>query len=178
MEDNWQLGVLCKDSRDGISFTASAPLRFLFSHKDKLCRIATSYFREVYVKTLLDCGVQCNPVLPPQIIILYLLSSPERRQGSTRVQGHVPSLRDVAHDGVLCTVSNISATDRGKRRGPSWQAEWTIHHVQYHTLLGHSPSPSQGAAVLGQPSSLRPPPPQRTPADYSQCCFHNFCLFF
>jgi hypothetical protein len=51
----------------------------------------------------------------------------------------MPSLRDVAHDGVLFTFSNRSALDRGKWCGPSGQAAWTVHHVQNHTLLGHSP---------------------------------------
>ncbi len=47
----------------------------------------------------------------------------------------MPSLRDVAHDGVLCTFSNRSAPDRGKWCGPS---------IMYnHTLLGHSPPASQ-----------------------------------
>ncbi len=90
----------------------------------------------------------------------HLLSPLERRQGSTRVPGHVPSFRDVAHGGVLCSFNIRSAPDRGNQRGPSMQA-----------------------AVLGQPSSLRPrwsappPPPKRTPADYSQCYSDNFCLF-
>ncbi len=34
---------------------------------------------------------------------------------------------------------------------------WTVHHVQNHTLgLNHSPAARQAAAVLGEPSSLRP----------------------
>ncbi len=33
----------------------------------------------------------------------------------------MPSLRDAAHDGVLCTFSNRSAPDRGKWCGPSGQ---------------------------------------------------------
>jgi hypothetical protein len=69
----------------------------------------------------------------------------------------MPSLRDVAHDGVLCTFSNRSATDRGKLCDPSAQAAWTVHHVQNHTLLGGTIlQPAKGAAVLGQPSSLQP----------------------
>jgi hypothetical protein len=63
----------------------------------------------------------------------------------------MPSLRDVAHDGVLCTSINRSASDQGKWCGPSGQAAWTVHHVQNHTLLGHSPPTS----LAGQPSSLR-----------------------
>jgi hypothetical protein len=42
----------------------------------------------------------------------------------------MPSLRDVAHDGVLCTFSNRAAPGRGKWCGPSGQAAWTVHHVQ------------------------------------------------
>jgi hypothetical protein len=34
----------------------------------------------------------------------------------------MPSLRDVAHDGVLCTFSTRSASDRDKWCGPSRQA--------------------------------------------------------
>ncbi len=34
----------------------------------------------------------------------------------------MPSLREIAHDGVLCTFSNKSAPDRGKWCGPSRQA--------------------------------------------------------
>jgi hypothetical protein len=66
------------------------------------------------------------------------------------------ALRDVAHYGVLCTFSNWSAPDRGKWCSVSGQAAWIVHHVQNHTLLGHSPSAARRAAVLGQPSSLRP----------------------
>jgi hypothetical protein len=58
----------------------------------------------------------------------------------------MPSLCDVAHDGVLCTFSNRSAPDRGNWcRGPAGQAAWTVHHVQHHTLLGHSPPASQAS---------------------------------
>ncbi len=54
----------------------------------------------------------------------------------------MPSLRNVAHDGVLCTFSNRSAPDRGKWCGPSGKAAWTVDHVQNLTLVGHSPSAS------------------------------------
>ncbi len=78
--------------------------------------------------------------------------------GLLEYQGAMPSLRDVAHDGDLCTFSNRSAPDRYKCCGPSGQAAWTVHHVQNHTLLlGHSPQANtHGSVVLGQPSSLRP----------------------
>ncbi len=50
---------------------------------------------------------------------------PKRRDGS--------SLRDVAHDGVLCPFNNRTGLDRGKWCRPSGQAAWTVHHVQSHT---------------------------------------------
>jgi hypothetical protein len=70
----------------------------------------------------------------------------------------MPSLRELAHDGVLCTfrvkdqrpgqeVWSVKAGDMG-----------TVHNVQNHTLLAGSFSasqPARQAAVLGQPSSLR-----------------------
>ncbi len=62
------------------------------------------------------------------------------------------SLRDVDHDGVLCTFSNrlaLYSIDRGKWCGPSGQAAWTVHHVQNHTLLGHSPPGSQAGRRVG-----------------------------
>ncbi len=40
----------------------------------------------------------------------------------------MPSLRDVAHDGVLYKFSNRSAPDRDKWCSPSRQAAWTVHH--------------------------------------------------
>jgi len=45
------------------------------------------------------------------------------------------SLRDVAHDGVLCTFNNRLAPDRGKWCGPSGQMEWTLNspsHTKPH----------------------------------------------
>ncbi len=45
----------------------------------------------------------------------YLNISGDQREGMGRLEHHaLPSLRDVAHDGVLCTFSNKSAPDRGK----------------------------------------------------------------
>jgi hypothetical protein len=61
----------------------------------------------------------------------------------------MPSLRDSAHDGVLCTFSNRTAPDRAKWCGPSGQAARTVHHVQNHTLLGHSPPASQAGGRVG-----------------------------
>ncbi len=40
---------------------------------------------------------------------------------------------------VVLTFSNRSAPDWGKWCGPSVQEAWTVHHVQIHTHLGHSP---------------------------------------
>jgi hypothetical protein len=58
----------------------------------------------------------------------------------------------VAHDGFLCTFSNKSATDRG----PAGQVVWSVkaggmavHHVQNHTLHGHSPPASQAGRHVG-----------------------------
>ncbi len=48
------------------------------------------------------------------------------------------SLSDVAHDGVLCTYSIVSP-----RQGRSGPAARTVHHVEKHILLGHSPPASQ-----------------------------------
>jgi hypothetical protein len=62
------------------------------------------------------------------------------------------SLRDVAHDGVLCTFNNRSAADiRDKCCGLSGQAAWTAHHIQNHNLLGHSPLASQAGRRVGPP---------------------------
>jgi hypothetical protein len=59
---------------------------------------------------------------------------------------YMPSLRDVAHDGVLCTFSNRSAPSdvvrQGRGHGPCVQ-------VQNHTLLGHSPPASQAGRRVG-----------------------------
>jgi hypothetical protein len=64
---------------------------------------------------------------------------------------NMPSLRDVAHDGVLCTFSNRAAPGWGNWCGPSGQAAWTVHHVQNYNLRGLFPLASQRAAVLGSP---------------------------
>ncbi len=81
---------------------------------------------------------------------------PEGRHGSTRVPGHVFLAWRIAQGGVLWTFSGRSALDRSKWCSPSGQAAWTVHHVQNHTLLGHSPLASQACRRVGQPSSLRP----------------------
>jgi hypothetical protein len=72
----------------------------------------------------------------------------DRRHESTIEYQPMPSLRDLALDGGLCTFR----LDRGKWCGPSGQAAWTVYLVQNQTLLGHSPPANQ--AVLDQPSSL------------------------
>jgi hypothetical protein len=61
----------------------------------------------------------------------------------------MPSLCDVAHEGDLCTFSYRSDTDRGKWWGLEGQAAWTVHHVQNHTLLGHSPPACQALRLVG-----------------------------
>ena len=69
----------------------------------------------------------------------------------------MPSLRDAAPDGVLCTFRNRSAPDRDMWCGPLGQAAWTVHHVQNHTLMGHSPPASQAGRRVGPALySLRP----------------------
>ncbi len=73
----------------------------------------------------------------------YWCCLPERRHGFTRVPA-MPSFRDIAHDGVLCTCSNRSSPDRDKWCNPSGQAAWTVHHVQSKALLGHSPASQAG----------------------------------
>jgi hypothetical protein len=51
----------------------------------------------------------------------------------------MPSLPDIAHDGILCTVHLVIDKPRlGQVCGPSGQAAWTVHHV-----LRHSPPASQ-----------------------------------
>ncbi len=62
---------------------------------------------------------------------------------------YMPSLSDVAHDGVLCTFNNRSAPDRDKWCGPSGQAAWTVHHMKNDTLVGHSPPASQAGRRVG-----------------------------
>jgi hypothetical protein len=69
-----------------------------------------------------------------------------QREGMGLLEYQVmPSLRDVAHDGVLCTFNIRSAPGN-----PSGQAAWTVHHVQNHTLLGHSPPACQAGRRVGQ----------------------------
>lgn len=70
---------------------------------------------------------------------------PDRKHGFTRVLG------SVAHGGVLFTFSNISAPDRDKWCGSSGPAAWTIHHVQNHTMPGHSPPVSQAGRRIVSP---------------------------
>ncbi len=61
----------------------------------------------------------------------------------------MPSLRDIAHGGVLCTFSNRSAP----WTGPSGVVR---RHVQNHALLDHYLLAARRAAVLDQHSSLLP----------------------
>jgi hypothetical protein len=69
----------------------------------------------------------------------------------------MPSFRDVNYyDDVLCTISNRSAPDRASGMVRQGQAAWTAHHVQNHTLRGHSTPASQAGRRVGPSSSLRP----------------------
>jgi hypothetical protein len=76
----------------------------------------------------------------------------------------MPSLRDKAHAGVLCTFrTRTSATAAGFARSSQLNMERSVreggmdlssqHNV---TRLGHSPTASQAASGLGHLSSLRP----------------------
>jgi hypothetical protein len=79
----------------------------------------------------------------------------------------MPSLHDVAHGGWLCTfiikqhldipsarswVAPVRATGTVQKR----QAVRPVRHVQNHTCRITILQPARLAAVLGQPSSLRP----------------------
>jgi hypothetical protein len=63
----------------------------------------------------------------------------------------MPSFRDVAHDDV-CVHLVIDQFQTGASAwcGPSRQAAWTVHHLQNHTLLGHSPPVSQASRRVGK----------------------------
>jgi hypothetical protein len=51
----------------------------------------------------------------------------------------MPSLRDVAHDGVLCFSNTCrSDLDRDTWCDPSGRAAWTVHHTQTGSLLTDS----------------------------------------
>ncbi len=98
--------------------------------------------------------VQCVKNLPNRIKVYFPYSTPT--QGSHQREGMglleylaMPSLRDVAPGGVLCAFSNRSAQDRDKWCGRSGQAAQTVHHVQNHTLLGHSLPASQVSRSVG-----------------------------
>jgi hypothetical protein len=62
----------------------------------------------------------------------------------------MPSFRDVAHDDV-CVHLVIDQSHTGASVVVrSRQAAWTIHHVQNHTLLGHTPPDSQASRRVGK----------------------------
>jgi hypothetical protein len=50
----------------------------------------------------------------------------------------MPYLRDLAHDGFLCTFSKRSASDRGKWCGPLGQAAWAAGPL-FSSQLGGPP---------------------------------------
>jgi hypothetical protein len=67
----------------------------------------------------------------------YRRHSCHQREGIALLEYQdMPSLRDLAHDGVLCTSSNRSALNRGMWCGQSWQAVWTAYYVQSYTPAG------------------------------------------
>jgi hypothetical protein len=75
----------------------------------------------------------------------------------------LPPLRDVAHDGWLCIFTIQQQLEIPSAR--SWAAPVRatgtagvrpVHHVQNHTCLVTLLQQARRAAVLGQPSSLRP----------------------
>jgi hypothetical protein len=61
----------------------------------------------------------------------------------------MPSFRDVNYDDDLFTLSNESAPDRASGLVRQGQKAWTAHHVQNHTLRGHSPPASQAGRRVG-----------------------------
>jgi hypothetical protein len=79
----------------------------------------------------------------------------------------MPSLRDVAHDRWLCTFTIIQQLETQSARSwaaPVWatgtvqkrQAVRPVHHVQNYICRVTLLQPARQAAMLGQPSSLRP----------------------
>ncbi len=117
-------------------------------------------------------------LFPPQC--LYCTA---QREGMGLLEYHqaMPSLRDLAHDGVLCIFSKRSAPDRDKWCGPSVQAAWIVHPYKitpcWVTLL----LLARRAAVLDQPSSFGlirttypPPPPFPDPPTFLN--FFHFLL--
>jgi hypothetical protein len=70
----------------------------------------------------------------------------EQREGTGLLEYRaMPSLPDVAHDGVLSTFRKKISPRPGQVHA------WTVHHVQNHTLLGlgHSPLGSQAGRHVG-----------------------------
>ncbi len=103
------------------------------------------------------CAGQSYQKDPPFFFLYFTDGRLDQRESMGLLEYQaMPSLRDVAHDGVLCTFSNRSASDRGKWCGPSGQAAWTVHHVKitpcWVTLLqaGRRVGPAlQPSASLG-----------------------------
>ncbi len=71
-----------------------------------------------------------------------MAEGPTQREGKGLLEHQaVPSLRDVAHDGVLCTFSNTSAPD---------QAVWPVRAGGMQDRpSGHSPPASQAGRRVG-----------------------------
>jgi hypothetical protein len=125
----------------------------------RIGRLASPHFKKClfYADSLLGRCVHSLHCTCMQYIEETKLFSHVKRVGMGLLEYKaMPSLRDVAHDGVLCTFSNIQPQTgasgvirQGRRHGPSITYKITPCWV---TLL----QPARRAAVLGQPSSLRP----------------------
>ncbi len=129
-----------------------------------ICMLKKANHRGSYWKcpTYFSCRlIRVQHLLPPQL-------SSERRHGSILEYQVMPSLRDVAHDGLLCTFTYISAAGNSIRSqlgiAPirstgtvlKRQAVRPVHHVQNYTCRVTLPQPARRAAVLDRPSILRP----------------------
>jgi hypothetical protein len=79
----------------------------------------------------------------------------------------MPFLHDVGYDGWLCTFTILQQLKISSAR--SWaapvtatgtvqknQVVWPVHHGQNHSSRATLLQPARRAALLGQPSSLRP----------------------
>ena len=112
---------------------------------------ATLIERKLRLRRGRESAMVSHPRKTHRLFFLYFTDCRlDQREGMGVLEYQaLPSLRDVAHEGVLCTFSNRSAPDRGKWCGPSGPAAWTVHHVQNHTLLARSPSASQAGRCVG-----------------------------
>ncbi len=108
-------------------------------------------------------------IAPPVIYVMPLLHqifspSTHQREGMDLLDYLVmPSLHDLAHDGVLCTFSNRSASDRGKWCGLSGHA------------ARHGPSNTEKITTCVSLSSSQPgePPCWTSPLAYGPIATHH-----